>query len=415
MPNRLKIELDLGDKPVIESSPLTAHLELAVALGRHGRGPARQHRDAARRPRPRRSRATPTSRSTTRRARSTATRSPCSTTRSTTTARRRSPKSSICRATCPACSTPRSSRACSSAAAHSASTARARRSRRSIATSASNYRRVMRRATCCSRTRSTPSSSPPSTRRASPSPCRACRSRSTRSSGAGGGNKAAIRSRNTRRAEATGLIQKAMISTKDGRGQWQFEIKYPEWGRYLVRACDLDGGHCTGRVFYIDWPSWAGAQRDQSGPSANILTLTSDKQEYQVGETAIVQLPEASQGRALLTLENGSGILEQRWLEVGARRQGRRESRADSDHGHHGAQRVCGGDDGAAARGQDQRPADPPLRRDPAQGVRPEDEARARDRDGRRVGAAIEGVAHGERIRGPRDELHARGSRRRSC
>ena len=64
------------------------------------------------------------------------------------------------------------------------------------------------------------------------------------------------------------------------RGQWQFEIKYPEWGRYLVRACDLDGGHCTGRVFYIDWPSWAGAARDQSGPAANILMLTSDKQEY---------------------------------------------------------------------------------------------------------------------------------------
>jgi uncharacterized protein YfaS (alpha-2-macroglobulin family) len=117
--------------------------------------------------------------------------------------------------------------------------------------------------------------------------------------------------------QATGLIQKATIATQDGRGQWQFEIKYPEWGRYLVRACDLDGLHCTGRVFYIDWPSWAGAQRDQSGPAANILTLTSDKQEYKVGETAVVQLPEAAQGRALLTLESGSAILEQRWLEAG--------------------------------------------------------------------------------------------------
>jgi len=116
--------------------------------------------------------------------------------------------------------------------------------------------------------------------------------------------------------EATGLIDKATLASKDGRAQWQFEIKYPEWGRYLVRVCDLDGGHCTGRVFYIDWPSWAGAQRDQSGPAANILSLTSDKQEYKVGETAVVQLPEASQGRALLTIESGSAILEQRWLEA---------------------------------------------------------------------------------------------------
>ena len=120
------------------------------------------------------------------------------------------------------------------------------------------------------------------------------------------------------RSESTGLIQKETVSTKDGLGQWKFEIKYPEWGRYLVRACDLDGGHCTGRVFYIDWPSWAGAQRDQSGPAANILTLTSDKPEYQVGETAVVQLPEAAQGRALLSLESGSAILEQRWLELTA-------------------------------------------------------------------------------------------------
>jgi uncharacterized protein YfaS (alpha-2-macroglobulin family) len=116
--------------------------------------------------------------------------------------------------------------------------------------------------------------------------------------------------------ESTSLLRKDTIASKDGRAQWDFEIKYPEWGRYLVRACDLDGGHCTGRVFYVDWPSWAGAARDQSGPAANILMLTSDKQEYRVGETATVQLPEASQGRALLTLESGSAILEQRWLEA---------------------------------------------------------------------------------------------------
>lgn len=121
-------------------------------------------------------------------------------------------------------------------------------------------------------------------------------------------------------SESNSVITQETISSRDGRGQWGFEIKYPEWGRYLVRVCDLDGGHCTGRVFYVDWPAWAGAQRDQSGPAANILTLTSDKQEYQVGETAVVQLPEASQGRALLTLENGSAILEHRWIEAGPAR-----------------------------------------------------------------------------------------------
>ena len=120
-------------------------------------------------------------------------------------------------------------------------------------------------------------------------------------------------------SESNTAIRSETLSSRDGRAQWSFEVKYPEWGRYLVRVCDIEGGHCTGRVFYIDWPSYAGAARDQSGPAANILTLTSDKPEYKVGETAVVQLPESSQGRALLTLENGSAILEHRWLELQAK------------------------------------------------------------------------------------------------
>ena len=116
--------------------------------------------------------------------------------------------------------------------------------------------------------------------------------------------------------QSTAVVKQETIATKDGAGQWTFEVKYPEWGRYLVRACDLDGGHCTGRVFYIDWPSWAGAARDQSGPAANVLMISSDKAEYKVGDTATVQLPESAQGRALMTLENGTSVLEARWIEA---------------------------------------------------------------------------------------------------
>jgi hypothetical protein len=59
--------------------------------------------------------------------------------------------------------------------------------------------------------------------------------------------------------ESTSMVKQEVISSNNGSARWEFEVKYPEWGRYLVRACDLDGGHCTGKVFYIDWPSWAGA------------------------------------------------------------------------------------------------------------------------------------------------------------
>ena len=111
------------------------------------------------------------------------------------------------------------------------------------------------------------------------------------------------------------VVREDTVSTVEGKGQWKFEIKYPEWGRYLVRACDTDGGHCTGRTFYIDWPSWAGKEREQSGVAASVLAVTADKAKYAVGDTATVQLPESAQGRALVTIENGAGIIDSRWVE----------------------------------------------------------------------------------------------------
>lgn len=112
-------------------------------------------------------------------------------------------------------------------------------------------------------------------------------------------------------------IQQSTISTKDGRGEWEFEIKYPQWGRYMIRACDLKGNHCTGQVFYIDWPAWAGKAREQKGVGASVLSFSADKPKYKVGETAMIKLPEASQGRALVSIENGSRLISQQWLEVG--------------------------------------------------------------------------------------------------
>ncbi|MCI0507992.1 MAG: MG2 domain-containing protein [Gammaproteobacteria bacterium] len=111
-------------------------------------------------------------------------------------------------------------------------------------------------------------------------------------------------------------LQHGVVKTVDGRGQWTFNIKYPDWGRYLVRACDLAGKHCSAKVVYIDWPGWAGRAQEQSGPGASVLNIASDKTEYIVGETAMLTLPKASQGRALLTLETGTRILQQKWLDV---------------------------------------------------------------------------------------------------
>ncbi len=115
----------------------------------------------------------------------------------------------------------------------------------------------------------------------------------------------------------TNYLQQSTIATNNnGLGSWEFEIKYPDWGRYLIRACDLDGKHCTGKTLYMDWPGWAGKAREGSAAGANSLSVSSDKPNYQVGDTAVIRLPKASKGRALISIENGTEILQQHWLDI---------------------------------------------------------------------------------------------------
>jgi hypothetical protein len=109
-------------------------------------------------------------------------------------------------------------------------------------------------------------------------------------------------------------IERETLSTTDGQGTFEFEIRAPAWGRYLLRACDLDGGHCTGQVFYIDWPGWAGDAQEDRGAGASVLSLESDKEAYTAGETARIKLPAFTDGRALLSIETGSRVHSQRWI-----------------------------------------------------------------------------------------------------
>lgn len=121
-------------------------------------------------------------------------------------------------------------------------------------------------------------------------------------------------------SEHSTVVARGRVGTTDGRGTWEFVVNYPDWGRYLLRACDAEGGHCTGRTVYIDWPGWAGRPREQSGEGASVLTLQADATSYEVGDVAEIELPGANSGRALVTLETGTGILDERWVEMGGGR-----------------------------------------------------------------------------------------------
>ncbi|MDD8020786.1 MAG: MG2 domain-containing protein [Acidobacteriota bacterium] len=108
----------------------------------------------------------------------------------------------------------------------------------------------------------------------------------------------------------------ALTTDDKGQAYWKFQIKYPEWGRFFIRVEDLQGGHSAGQIVYVDWPDWTGRSRATGGEEASRLTLSSDKEKYFAGEKAVIYLPEAVQGRALVSVESGSSVLQKMWVST---------------------------------------------------------------------------------------------------
>ena len=111
-------------------------------------------------------------------------------------------------------------------------------------------------------------------------------------------------------------ILKAEVPTRDGAGKWAFQIRYPDWGRFFIRVEDPVSGHAAGQVVYVDWPDWAGRAREEGGPGATTLSVTADKPAYKVGDKAAVFLPEAVQGRALVSIESGAAVIDKFWVST---------------------------------------------------------------------------------------------------
>jgi len=106
------------------------------------------------------------------------------------------------------------------------------------------------------------------------------------------------------------------VST-DANGKGSFDIKIPEneRGRYLIRVVDPVSGHATGRTAYF-YKNWSNISTGNDKEAAKMLVFAADKENYNVGETAKITFPSASEGRALVSVENGSDVLEYKWVKT---------------------------------------------------------------------------------------------------
>lgn len=104
------------------------------------------------------------------------------------------------------------------------------------------------------------------------------------------------------------------IKTK-GNGKNQFTVNIPEeeGGRYLIRVIDKASGHATGRITYF-YRNWWNRPVDSDSESAKMLLFSADKEKYQVNEKAQITFPSGSEGRALVSIENGTEVLSTQWV-----------------------------------------------------------------------------------------------------
>lgn len=113
-------------------------------------------------------------------------------------------------------------------------------------------------------------------------------------------------------------LESGKVKSENGRAEVKFRVNYPEWGRYLVYVKDRKSGHAVAATMLVDWPSWQG-RSDKSDPSnASMLAFSTDKKSYKVGETVNVYIPAAAKGRALISFENGSSVIGQKWVSTGS-------------------------------------------------------------------------------------------------
>lgn len=115
------------------------------------------------------------------------------------------------------------------------------------------------------------------------------------------------------------LVTSKIINTKNGKASCDINIKYNswrDWGRYLIQITDPISKHSTSSIVYFS--EYYGKVPDGAMSMATQLSFVSDKNKYTVGEKAKITIPSSKAGKALVSIETGSKILNTFWVKTEA-------------------------------------------------------------------------------------------------
>lgn len=108
-------------------------------------------------------------------------------------------------------------------------------------------------------------------------------------------------------------ISKSFVtSNANGLAEWKVNINH--WGRYMIRVCDTESGHCSGDFAYAGWPD--NGDNNSGFDMATLIKIQTDKEKYKSSETIHLNIPAPVLSKMLITLENGSRVIESHWVNV---------------------------------------------------------------------------------------------------
>lgn len=109
--------------------------------------------------------------------------------------------------------------------------------------------------------------------------------------------------------------QSKTITSSNGKAKFEFRVNKPLWGNFLIIAKDLQSGHSTGSQVYVDWPNGS-RENVNSKENATMLTFSTDKKTYKVGEQVKLTIPSPAEGRALVSIESGTRVISKTWIDT---------------------------------------------------------------------------------------------------
>lgn len=117
------------------------------------------------------------------------------------------------------------------------------------------------------------------------------------------------------RRSSTNKILSDEATLVDGKVRYELNFEKHSWGRKFIRVTHPNGNHTAGATFFTTYSSWWN-EGEKMPEGAEMLDFSLDKKSYKVGEDAFVKLPNADQGRVLVSLEKNSEIIETFWHDL---------------------------------------------------------------------------------------------------